>query len=229
MGSIQSILEFNLNEYIDNNILDEFIFEADFISTGRGIWFYFYNEQPYINSYLAYIQEINGYCLLLDEENNIQFLEKANVIYNLNYIPVENWQKIYIQVKNNNFILKINNIEYINKYYNFLYKGNRFGIGGLNGLQKVKNIKITGKINNSNKKLNIFGNTILKGNTKITGNTKYYQDVDICGNLNVNKNINVNNLLVVNKNNLRPKISFEPSIIDSNPCCIPLLNIFSYS
>lgn len=201
IGSIQSIIEFNLNEYIDNNILDEFIFEADFISTGRGIWFYFYNEQPYINSYLAYIQEINGYCLLFDEENNIQFLEKANVIYNLNYTPVENWQKIYIQVKNNNFILKINNIEYINKYYNFLYKGNRFGIGGLNGFQKVKNIKITGKINNSNKKLNIFGNTILKGNTKITGNAKYYQDVDICGNLNVNKNINVNNLLVVNNNN----------------------------
>jgi hypothetical protein len=200
-GTIQSIIEFNLNEYIDNNILDEFIFEADFISTGRGIWFYFYNEEPYINSYLAYDQEINGYCFFIDEENNIQFLEKANVIYNLNYTPVENWQKIYIQVKNNNFIFKINNIEYINKYYNFLYKGNRFGIGGLNGLQKVKNIKITGKINNSNKKLNIFGNTILKGNAKITGNTKYYQDVDICGNLNVNKNINVNNLLVVNNSN----------------------------
>jgi hypothetical protein len=194
-GTIQSIIEFNLNEYIDNNILDEFIFEADFISTGRGIWFYFYNEEPYRNSYLAYDQEINGYCFFIDEENNIQFLEKANVIYNLNYTPVENWQKIYIQVKNNNFIFKINNIEYINKYYNFLYKGNRFGIGGLNGLQKVKNIKITGKINNSNKKLNIFGNTILKGNTKITGYTKYYQDVDICG------NFNVNNLLVVNNSN----------------------------
>lgn len=63
-------------------------------------------------------------------------------------------------------------------------------------LQKVKNIKITGKINNSNKKLNIFGNTILKGNTKITGYTKYYKDVDICGNLNVN------NLLVVNNSNI---------------------------
>jgi hypothetical protein len=200
VGSIQSIVEFNLNEYIDNNILDEFIFEADFISTGRGIWFYFYNEQPYINSYLAYMQEINGYCFFIDS-NTIQFFEKANIIYNLNYTPIENWQKIYIQVKNDNFILKINNIEYINKYYKFLYKGNRFGIGGLNGLQKVKNIKITGKINNSNKKLNIFGNTILKGNTKITGYTKYYQDVDICGNLNVNKNINVNNLLVVNNSN----------------------------
>ena len=203
-GSIQSIIEFNLNEYIDNNILDEFIFEADFISTGRGIWFYFYNEEPYKNLFLAYNQEINGYYLFFDEENNIQIIEKANVIFNLNYTPVENWQKIYIQVKNNNFILKVNNIEYINKYYNFLYKGNRFGIGGiggLNGLQKVKNIKITGKINNSNKKLNIFGNTILKGNTKITGYTKYYQDVDICGNLNVNKNINVNNLFVVNNSN----------------------------
>jgi cytoskeletal protein CcmA (bactofilin family) len=201
VGSVQSIVEFNLNEYIDNNILDEFIFEADFISTGRGIWFYFYNEQPYVNSYLAYMQEINGYCLLIDDNNTIQFLEKANVIYNLNYTPVQNWQRIYIQVKNDNFILKVNNIEYINKYYKFLYKGNRFGIGGLNGLQKVKNIKITGKINNSNKKLNIFGNTILKGNTKITGYTKYYQDVDICGNLNINKNINVNNLLVVNNSN----------------------------
>jgi hypothetical protein len=194
-GTIQSIIEFNLNEYIDNNILDEFIFEADFISTGRGIWFYFYNEEPYDNLYLAYNQNKNGYCLFFDENNNIQFLEKANVIYNFNYTPVENWQKIYIQVKNNNFIFKVNNIEYINKYYNFLYKGNRFGIGGLNGLQKVKNIKITGKINNSNKKLNIFGNTILKGNTKITGYTKYYQDVDICG------NFNVNNLLVVNNSN----------------------------
>ena len=200
-GNIQSIIEFNLNEYIDNNILDEFIFEADFISTGYGIWFYFYNEEPYINSYSAYQQEINGYCLFFDENNNIQIIEKANTIFNLNYTPVENWQKIYIQVKNNNFLLKVNNIEYINKYYNFIYKGNRFGIGGLNGLQKVKNIKITGKINNSNKKLNIFGNTILKGNTKITGYTKYYQDVDICGNLNINKNINVNNLLVVNNSN----------------------------
>jgi hypothetical protein len=201
-GSIQSIIEFNLNEYIDNNILDEFVFEADFISTGRGIWFYFYNEEPYINSYLAYNQEINGYCLLIDNDNDtIQFLEKANVIFNLNYTPDQNWQKIYIQVKNDNFLLKINNIEYINKHYKFLYKGNRFGIGGLNGLQKVKNIKITGEINNSNKKLNIFGNTILKGNTKITGYTKYYQDVDICGNLNINKNMNVNNLLVVNNSN----------------------------
>ena len=203
-GNIQSIIEFNLNEYIDNNILDEFIFEADFISTGRGIWFYFYNEEPYKNLFLAYNQEINGYCLFFDKDNNIQICEKANTIFNFNYTPVENWQKIYIQVKNNNFIFKVNNIEYINKYYNFLYKGNRFGIGGiggLNGLQKVKNIKITGKINNSNKKLNIFGNTILKGNTKITGYTKYYQDVDICGNLNVNKNINVNNLFVVNNSN----------------------------
>jgi hypothetical protein len=201
VGSVQSIVEFNLNEYIDNSILDEFIFEAEFISTGRGIWFYFYNEQPYINSYLAYMQEINGYCLLIDDNNSIQFFEKANIIYNLNYNPVQNWQRIYIQVKNDNFILKVNNIEYINKNYKFLYKGNHFGIGGLNGLQKVKNIKITGRINNSNKKLNIFGNTILKGNTKITGYTKYYQDVDICGNLNINKYMNVNNLLVVNNSN----------------------------
>jgi hypothetical protein len=201
VGSIQSIIEFNLNEYIDNSILDEFIFEADFISIGRGIWFYFYNEEPYINSYLAYNQEINGYYLFFDEENNIQIFEKSNIIFNFNYTPIEDWQKIYIQVKNNNFVLKVNNIEYINKYYNFLYKGNRFGIGGLNGLQKVKNIKLTGKINNSNKKLNIFGNTILKGNTKITGYTKYYKDVDICGNLNVKKNMNVNNLFVVNNNN----------------------------
>jgi hypothetical protein len=201
IGSVQSIVEFNLNEYIDNNILDEFVFEADFISTGRGIWFYFYNEQPYINSYLAYTQEINGYCLLIDNNNTIQFLEKANIIYNLNYTRTQNWQRINIQVKNDNFILKVNNIEYINKHYKFLYKGNCFGIGGLNGLQKVKNIKITGAINNSNKKLNIFGNTILKGNTKITGYTKYYQDVDICGNLNINKNMNVNNLLVVNNSN----------------------------
>lgn len=202
VGSIQSIIEFNLYEYIDNNILDEFVFEADFISTGRGIWFYFYNDQPYVNTNLAYIQEINGYCLLIDNINNaIQFFEKANVIYNLNYTPVQNWQKIYIQVKNDNFILKVNNIEYINKNYKFMYKGNRFGIGGLNGLQKVKNIKITGTINNSNKKLNIFGNTILKGNAKITGYTKYYQDVDICGNLNINKFMNVNNLLVVNNSN----------------------------
>jgi hypothetical protein len=202
VGSIQSVVEFNLYEYIDNNILDEFVFEADFISTGGGIWFYFYNERPYENINLAYMQEINGYCLLIDNNNNtIQFLEKANIIYNLNYTPVQNWQRIYIQVKNDNFILKINNIEYINKYYKFLYKGNRFGIGGLNGLQKVKNIKITGTINNSNKKLNIFGNTILKGNTKISGYTKYYQDVDICGNLNINKNMNVNNLLVVNNSN----------------------------
>jgi hypothetical protein len=200
IGSVQSIIEFNLNEYIDNNILDEFIFEADFISTGRGIWFYFYNEELYENSYLAYDQVINGYCLFFDNENNIQFLEKANTIFNFNYTPVEDWQRIYIKVKNNNFIFKINNIEYINKYYNFLYKGNRFGIGGLNGLQKVKNIKITGKINNSNKKLNIFGNTILKGNTKITGYTKYYKDVEICGDLNINKNMNVNNLLIVNNN-----------------------------
>ena len=202
VGSVQSIVEFNLNEYIDNNILDEFVFEADFISTGRGIWFYFYNEQPYINSYMACMQEINGYCLLIDDNNTIQFLEKANIIYNLNYNRTQNWQRIYIEVKNDNFILKVNNIEYINKHYKFLYKGNRFGIGGLNGLQKVKNIKITGKINNSNKKLNIFGNTILKGNTKITGYTKYYQDVDICGNLNINKNMNVNNLLVVNNSNI---------------------------
>lgn len=199
-GSIQSIIEFNLNEYIDNNILDEFIFEADFISTGRGIWFYFYNEEQYINSYLAYSQEINGYYIFFDNENNIQIVEKANIIFNFNYTPVEDWQRIYIEVKNNNFILKVNNIEYINKYFNFLYKGNRFGIGGLNGLQKVKNIKITGKINNSNKKLNIFGNTILKGNTKITGYTKYYKDVEICGDLNINKNMNVNNLLIVNNN-----------------------------
>jgi hypothetical protein len=201
VGSIQSIIEFNLNEYIDNNILDEFVFEADFISTGRGIWFYFFNEQPYVNSYLAYMQEINGYCLLIDDDNSIQFFEKASIIYNLNYTRTQNWQRIYIQVKNDNFILKVNNIEYINKYYKFLYKGNRFGIGGLNGLQKVKNIKIKGTINNSNKKLNIFGNTILKGNAKITGHTKYYQDVDICGNLNINKNMNVNNLLVVNNSN----------------------------
>jgi len=201
IGSVQSIVEFNLYEYIDNNILDEFVFEADFISTGRGIWFYFYNEQPYVNTYLAYMQEINGYCLLIDDNNTIQFFEKANSMYNFNYTPVQNWQKIYIQVKNNNLILKVNNIEYINKYYKFLYKGNYFGIGALNGLQKVKNIKITGKINNSNKKLNIFGNTILKGNTKITGYTKYYQDVDICGNLNINKYMNVNNLLVVNNSN----------------------------
>jgi hypothetical protein len=201
VGSVQSIVEFNLNEYIDSNILDEFVFEADFISTGDGIWFYFYNEKPYINSCFAYMQEINGYCLLIDDNNSIQFLEKANTIYNLNYNPVQNWQRIYIQVKNDNFIVKVNNIEYINRYYKFLYKGNRFGIGGLSGLQKVKNIKITGKINNSNKKLNIFGNTILKGNTKITGYTKYYQDVDICGNLNINKNMNVNNVLVVNNGN----------------------------
>jgi UDP-3-O-[3-hydroxymyristoyl] glucosamine N-acyltransferase len=202
VGSVQSIVEFNLYEYIENNILDEFVFEADFISTGGGIWFYFYNEQPYENINFAYMQEINGYCLLIDNINNaIQFFEKANIIYNLNYTPVQNWQKIYIQVKNDNFILKINNIEYINKYYKFLYKGNRFGIGGLNGLQKLKNIKITGKMNNSNKKLNIFGNTILKGNTKISGYTKCYQDVDICGNLNINKYINVNDLLVVNNSN----------------------------
>jgi hypothetical protein len=201
LGSVQSIVEFNLNEYIDNNILDEFVFEADFISTGRGIWFYFYNEQSYVNSYLAYMQEINGYCVLIDDNNTIQFLEKANVIYNLNYTRTQNWQRIYIQVKNDNFILKVNNTEYINKHYKFLYKGNCFGIGGLNGLQKVKNIKITGKINNSNKKLNIFGNTILKGNAKITGYTKYYKDVDICGNLNINKNMNVNNVLVVNNGN----------------------------
>jgi len=200
-GSIQSILEFNLNDYIDNNILEEFIFEADFISTGRGIWFYFYNEQQYLNSYLAYTQEINGYCLLIDDSNTIQFLEKANIISTINYTRNQNWQTIIIQIKNNNFILKINNVEYINKYYNFLYKGNYFGISGLNGLQKVKNIKISGKISNTNNKLNIFGNTILKGNTKITGHTKYFKDVDICGNLNINKNINVNNLLVVNSNN----------------------------
>ena len=68
-------------------------------------------------------------------------------------------------------------------------------------MQKLKNIKISGKISNTNNKLNIFGNTILKGNTKITGHTKYLKDVDICGNLNINKNINVNNLLVVNNNN----------------------------
>jgi hypothetical protein len=201
IGSIQTIIEFNLSEYIDNNILEEFIFEADFISTGRGIWFYFYNEQQYLNSYLAYTQEINGYCLLIDDSNTIQFFEKANIIYNLNYVRNQNWQTISIQIKNNNFILKINNVEYINKYYTFLYKGNYFGIGGLNGIQKVKNVKISGKINNSNKKLNIFGNTILKGNTKITGYTKHYQDVDICGNLNINKYMNVNNLLVVNNSN----------------------------
>jgi UDP-3-O-[3-hydroxymyristoyl] glucosamine N-acyltransferase len=201
VGSVQTIVEFNLNEYIDNNIVDEFVFEADFISTGRGIWFYFYNDQSYTNSYLAYMQEINGYCLLIDDNNTIQFFEKASSMYNFNYTPVQNWQKIYIQVKNDNLILKVNNIEYINRYYKFLYKGNYFGIGALNGLQKVKNIKITGKINNSNKKLNIFGNTILKGNAKITGYTKYYQDVDICGNLNINKYMNVNNLLVVNNSN----------------------------
>ena len=201
LGSIQSILEFNLNEYIDNNILEEFIFEADFISTGRGIWFYFYNEQQYLNSYLAYTQEINGYSILIDDSDTIQFLEKANIISTINYTRSQNWQKIIIQIKNNNFILKINNVEYINKYYNFLYKGNFFGISGLNGLQKLKNIKISGKISNTNNKLNIFGNTILKGNTKITGYTKYFKDVDICGNLNINKNINVNDLLVVNNNN----------------------------
>lgn len=198
LGSIQTIIEFNLNEYIDDNIIEDFIFEADFISTGRGIWFYFYNEQEYLNLNLAFSQEINGYCILLDDNNTIQFLEKANIIYNLNYVRTQTWQNISIQIKNNYFILKINNVEYINTYYNFLYKGNYFGIGGLNGMQKVKNVKISGKIDNSNKKLNIFGNTILKGNTKITGHTKYYQDVDICGNLNINKKMNVNNLLVVN-------------------------------
>jgi cytoskeletal protein CcmA (bactofilin family) len=213
LGSIQTIIEFNFNEYINDSIINEFIFEADFITLGRGIWFYFYNEEQYLNSYLAYTQEINGYCIFIDDNNNIYLYERANQKYNYIYTPNENWQKIFIQVNNNNLILKINDIEYINTYYNFIYKGNYFGIGALNGLQKVKNIKITSKINNSINKFCVFGNTIIKGNTKITGNTKYYNDVDINGSLTIKKGINVNDLLIIdNSINLNDNLNIKGNI-----------------
>ena len=187
IGINQSIIEFDLSRYIDQSILTTFTFSFDFtiynntLNTARGMWLYFYNQSPNDITYPGYLQAHNGmviyfdvmYNLIIMYDNNNEFYTDISSNISSLITTNEQYNNLILNVKNYgtyiHIILTINDTTFINYKYITDISGNYFGIGSINGSQKIKNIIIKGEYTNLTDKFAVFGNSLIKGNTDIYG------------------------------------------------------------
>jgi predicted acyltransferase (DUF342 family) len=220
VGSTQSVVEFNLSDYIGQSALHTARVEFDFTmfspvaGGGLGMWVFFYNATPHGNMYNGYQKANGGYALFLDVLNDdiLMFDDGAPVYVDteIDLSAIKDVTEVYhhlqldasftdtvLQVR-----LTIDGAVYwaTSQPLTRPVDGNYFGVGAVTGggalTQKVANLRIGGRFADQDRKLAVFGDTLLRGQVDVIGPMIGY-DADLHGSVVVDNKLTVNTDLLV--------------------------------